>query len=127
MNFILMLHSLLRWVIVLVGLFAVLRFLSGWLRKSDFTSMDRGLSAGFSGLMDLQVTLGFIFFFWSGLSGSGFPRFRIEHMTIMLIAAILAHLPTFMKKAANRFAVGLAAVAGALILVYFGVSRVSGW
>jgi hypothetical protein len=126
MGFVLMLHSILRWGIVLVGLFALVKFLIGWSRKSEFTKMDRGLSAGFSGLMDLQVTLGFILFFWGGLTGSGFPMFRIEHMTIMLVAAILGHLPTFMKKSENKFAIGLYGVIGALLLVFVGVARLPG-
>ncbi|MEP0807024.1 MAG: hypothetical protein HRF47_16205 [Chloroflexota bacterium] len=126
MDFLLTLHSIIRWAIVLVGLAALVKFLIGWLRRSEFTKMDRGLSAGFSGLMDLQVTLGFILFFWSGLSGAGFPLYRIEHMTVMLVAAILGHLPAFMKKSPNRFAVALTAVVGALVLVYLGVARLPG-
>ena len=126
MGFVLMLHSIVRWLIVIMGIFALGKFLVGWVRKSEFTKMDRGLSAGFSGLMDLQVTLGFIFFFWNGLTGVGFPMFRIEHMTIMLVAAILGHLPTFMKKVENKFAVGLYAVIGALLLVVVGVARLPG-
>ena len=126
MGFLLMLHSILRWGIVLVGLLALVKFLVGWARKTEFAKMDRGLSAGFSGLMDLQVTLGFILFFWSGLTGGGFPMFRIEHMTVMLVAAILGHLPTFMKKSQNKFAVALTAVVGALLLVFVGVARLPG-
>ena len=126
MGFVLMFHSIVRWLIVIVGVFALGKFLAGWVRKSEFTKMDRGLSAGFSGLMDLQVTLGFVFFFWSGLAGGGFPMYRIEHMTIMLVAAVLGHLPTFMKKAENKFAIGLYAVIGALLLVVVGVARLPG-
>jgi hypothetical protein len=126
MGFVLMFHSIVRWLIVVVGVFALGKFLVGWARKSEFTKMDRGLSAGFSGLMDLQVTLGFILFFWSGLAGGGFPMFRIEHMTIMLVAAVLGHLPTFMKKSQNRFAIALTAVVGALLLVFVGVARLPG-
>ena len=99
-----MLHSLVRWAIVFVGLFALAKFLVGWARKSEFTKNDRRLSAGFSGLMDLQVTLGLIFFIWNGMA-VGFPMFRIEHMVIMLLAAVTAHLPSFMKKAENKYAV----------------------
>jgi hypothetical protein len=126
MGFVLMFHSIVRWLIVVVGVFALGKFLAGWARKSEFTKMDRGLSAGFSGLMDLQVTLGFIFFFWSGLAGGGFSMDRIEHMTIMLVAAVLGHLPTFMKKSQNRFAIALTAVVGALLLVFVGVARLPG-
>lgn len=122
-----MLHSILRWVIVVVGLFALIKFLVGWARESDFSKMDRGLQAGFSGLVDLQVTIGFIYFFWNGLAGGvGFPMFRIEHMVTMLIAAVLGHLPSFMKKAENKFAVGFYAVIGALIVIVLGVYRLPG-
>jgi len=129
MAFILMLHSILRWVIVVVGLFALIKFLVGWVRKSDFAKMDRGLQAGFSGLIDLQVTLGFIVFFWNGLvDGAGFPMVRIEHMVTMLLAAVAAHFPSFKKNAENKFAVAFLAVVGALILIYVGVSRLpNGW
>lgn len=125
MGFVLMLHSIVRWVIVFVGLFALVKFLIGWLRKSEFTKKDRRLSAGFGGLMDLQVTLGLIFFFWSGMS-VGFPMFRIEHMVIMLLAAVSAHLPSFMKKVENKYAVAFFAVLGALVLVAIGVARLPG-
>jgi len=121
-----MFHSIIRWLIVLLGAFAMGKFLMGWLRKSEFTKMDRGLSAGFSGLMDLQVLLGFIFFFWSGFTGASFPMYRIEHMTIMLIAAVVAHLPSFMKKSENQFAIRLFAILGALALVFIGVARLPG-
>jgi len=122
MGFILMLHSIIRWVIVFVGLLALVKFLVGWARKSEFSKMDRGLSAGFSGLMDLQVTLGFVYFFWNGLATEvGFPMFRIEHMITMLIAAVIGHAPSFMKKAENKFAVGFFAIIGAMILVVIGV------
>ncbi len=126
MGFLLTLHSIVRWAIVIAGVVAFFKFLTGWIRKSEFTKMDRGLSAGFSGLMDLQVTLGFIIFLWSGLTGGGFPMYRIEHMTVMLVAAVLGHLPSFMKKAGNRYAVALTAVVGALVLVFVGVARLPG-
>jgi len=127
MGFVLMFHSILRWIIVVMGLFALVKFLVGWMRKAEFGKMDRGLSAGFSGLIDLQVTLGFIFFFWNGLAGDvGFPFFRIEHMITMLVAAVLGHLPSFMKKAENKFAIGFYAIIGALIIIVLGVYRLPG-
>ena len=126
MGFVLMFHSIVRWLIVILGAFVLGKFIVGWLGKSKFTKMDKGLSSGFSGLMDLQVLLGFIYFFWNGLTGAGFPMFRIEHMVTMLVAAVVAHLPSFMKKAENKFAIGLYAVVGALVLVFIGVARLPG-
>jgi hypothetical protein len=126
MGYVLMFHSIVRWLIVILGVFILGKFPFGWLGKSEFTKMDRGLSAGFSGLMDLQVLLGFIFFFWSGLAGAGFATYRIEHMVTMLAAAVVAHLPSFMKKAENKFAIGLYAVVGAFVLVFIGVALLPG-
>lgn len=127
MNFLLELHSILRWVIVVIGILAILKFTYGLLRKSKFSKMDRSLSAGFSGLMDLQVTLGFIYFFITGLGGAGWPMFRIEHLTIMLLAAVAGHAPAIFKKRGwNPYALGLGAIVVAMLLVYVGVMRLPG-
>jgi multisubunit Na+/H+ antiporter MnhB subunit len=78
--------------------------------------------------MDLQVTLGIILLVWSGLAGAGFPMFRIEHATTMIIAAVLGHLPARWKTAADsvRFRNTLFCILGALLLVYVGVMRLPG-
>ena len=119
-------HSILRWIIVIVGFIAIAKFLIGWARKSAFGKMDRGLSSGFSGLMDLQVTLGLLYFFITGFAGMGFPMFRIEHMVTMLLAAAAGHAPSFFKKVGNKFVVALGAIVVALLLVYVGVMRLPG-
>ena len=126
MNILLDIHSVLRWIIVVVGLAALVNFLVGWARKSAFSGVDRGLSSGFSGLMDLQVTLGLLYFFVTGASGAGYPLYRIEHLVTMLLAALAAHTPAMFKKAANRHAVGFLAVLCAMILVVIGVARLPG-
>jgi hypothetical protein len=120
-------HSIIRWLIVIVGIIAIVKFTIGLARKSAFDKMDRGLSAGFSGLMDLQVTLGLLYFFITGFGGVGFPMFRIEHLTTMLLAAVAGHAPAmFKKKAWNKHAVALGAIIVSLLLVYVGVMRLPG-
>jgi hypothetical protein len=126
MSILIGIHSILRWIIVVAGAAAIVNFLVGWARKSSFSQMDRGLASGFSGLMDLQVTLGLLYFLITGFGGAGFPMFRIEHLTTMLIAALAAHSPAFFKKAANQYAVGFYAVLGAMLLVVIGVARLPG-
>lgn len=127
MSFILTLHSILRWAIVVVGLLAMVKFLFGWAGKSEYGRIDRGLSAGFSGLMDTQVLLGFIYLFVTGLGGAGFPMYRIEHTTTMLVAAVVAHAPGILKKRAdNKFALAFWGITGALILVVIGIYRLPG-
>jgi hypothetical protein len=126
MDILLSIHSIVRWLIVIVGVIALVKFVIGLAQKSAFGKMDRGLSSGFSGLMDLQVTLGLLYFLITGFGGVGFPPYRIEHGVTMLIAAGVAHVPSMFKKAANKYAVALGAVVGALVLIYIGVSLLPG-
>ena len=129
MSILLMLHSIVRWVIVLVAVVAIVKLALGWLQGGAFKGMDRGLVAGFSGLMDLQATLGIVFLLWNGLATEiGFPRHRIEHAFVMIIAAVVAHLPARWKNAADatRFRNSLLAIVVSLVLVYIGVATLPG-
>ncbi len=128
MNILLMAHSWLRWLILLIALVAIVKFLTGWLRASTYQGMDRGLMSGFSGLMDLQATLGIIFLLWSGLTGTGFPLYRIAHGLIMITAAAVAHMSARWKDAdsATRFRNNLFLIVGALILVLIGIAILPG-
>ena len=125
MNIILMAHSGVRWLILLVAVIAVVKFAIGWRRGGEFTKVDSGLSAGFSGLMDLQALLGLIVLF--GLGG-GFPAYRLEHAVTMILAVIVGHLPARWKKAAPalRFRNSLLCIVGALLLVLAGIARLPG-
>lgn len=128
MTILLMAHSWLRWLILLVAIVAVIKFLIGWLRAGAYQGMDQGLMSGFSGLMDLQATLGIILLLWSGFSGVGFPLYRIAHGLIMIFAAVLAHISARWKNAdsATRFRNNLFLMAGSLILVLIGIAILPG-
>lgn len=128
MNVLLDIHSIVRWFIVVVGLIALVKFAIGWLRNGRFADMDRGLTSGFSGLIDLQTTLGIIFLLWSGLAGAGFPMHRIEHATTMIIAAVVAHLPARWKNAPDkvRFRNSFVVVLLTAVLIFAGVAVLPG-
>lgn len=131
MNILFMAHSGLRWLILLVAVVAIVKFTLGWLKGGAFKGMDRGLAAGFSGLMDLQATLGIVFLIWNGLAaGIGFPRHRIEHGLVMILAAIVGHLASRWKNAddTTRFRNSLFVIIASLILVLIGISILpNGW
>ncbi len=128
MDILLSIHSFLRWVVIAVAALAILKFAVGWLMNSPFKGMDRGLASGFSGLMDLQVLLGLIYFLWNGFAAAGFPGYRWLHMAIMLLAAALGHVPARLKMLGDkqRFFYSLVAILAALALVFIGVRVVQG-
>jgi len=128
MDILLVIHSHTRWLILLVALVAIVKFAIGWLRGGTFKGIDRGLAAGFSGLMDLQATIGLIYLIWTSVVGVPFTPNRIEHLTTMIIAAVLGHLPMRWKNAPDniRFRNTLFCIVGALLLVFLGVVRLRG-
>lgn len=128
MQILLMIHSIVRWLIVIVAVVAIIKFALGWLRGGAFQSQDRGLASGFSGLMDLQVTLGLILLIWNGVTGTGFPMFRIEHAVTMTIAAVVAHLHVIWKDSEDklRFRNSLFIVIDVLIIIFISVARLPG-
>ena len=125
MSTLLTIHSYVRWLIVIVAVIAAVKFAIGWLRGGAFQGMDRGLTSGFSGLIDLQVTLGLVYLIWNGLAVEGFPAFRIEHAVTMIIAAVVAHLPVRWKNADDktRFRNSLFIILDVLIIIFIGVVR----
>ena len=124
MGFLLMFHSIVRLIILLVAVIAIVKFALGWLRGMEFKGMDRGLMSGFTGLMDLQVTLGIILLIWSGLAGVGFPAYRIEHGITMIVATAVAHLSARWKNAdaQTRFRNNLFTLLASIVLVMIGIS-----
>lgn len=128
MNILLMAHSGLRWLVLLVAVLAIIKYLIGWLQRGQYKGMDRGLMAAFSGLLDLQSLLGVILLVWSGLAGVGFPFFRIAHGLIMVAAAVVAHMSRRWKNAddATRFRNHLFLIVGSLVLVLIGISILPG-
>jgi hypothetical protein len=128
MSILLVAHSWLRWLILLIAILAIVKFLAGWLRASTYQGMDRGLMSAFSGLMDLQATMGIILLLWNGFAGTGFPLYRIAHGLIMIFAAVLAHMSGRWKNAdsATRFRNNLFLIAGSLILVLIGIAILPG-
>lgn len=131
MDILLGLHSLVRWVIVIVAVVAVVRFALVWREKATTNArMDRGLMSGFTGLMDTQALLGIVFLFWSGFGGQGFPQFRIEHAVTMILAVAVGHLSMRWRNAEDKIRArnNLLVILGALVLVFIGVSRLpQGW
>ncbi|MCS6994834.1 MAG: hypothetical protein N2117_05980 [Anaerolineales bacterium] len=130
MTFLLTLHSILRWLVVFVALALLIRFGLGLIQKHAYDRSARGLASAFAGLMDLQLLIGTVFFVWSGfaIQGGFALRHRWEHLFVMLLAVLAAHLPAAWKKKDDqtRYRNGLSAVLVSLLLVVIGVFALPG-
>lgn len=130
MTLLLTLHSILRWGIVLVALALIIKFALGLIQKQPYDKTARGLVSAFGGLMDTQLLLGTAFFVWSGLAiQGGFAlRHRWEHLAVMLVAVIVAHLPAMWKQRDDqtRYRNGLVAILVSILLVVAGIFALPG-
>ena len=62
--FILTLHSLVRWIIVIAALAAVIRGLSGLSGRQAWSALDQRLGVIFTSAMDTQLLLGLLLYFF---------------------------------------------------------------
>lgn len=112
--FVLFLHSVVRWLVVVLALAAVGLALYGWLGKKPWTIRDDRLGLFYTVVLDLQLTLGVLLYvFLSPITQAAFQDFgaamktqvlrywAIEHIVIMIVAVALAHVGRVLSKKAN--------------------------
>lgn len=128
MGIVLMIHSLWRWVVVVVALVALVKFALGWLQKKNPDALDRRLLMAFTTVIDIQVLLGIILVVLQAMNGI-LGMSSIEHAVTMIVAAVVAHLSAIWRKREdntmlrNSFLIVLATLA----IIIVGVSTVNGW
>ena len=126
MEFVLTLHSIVRWLVVLVAVIAVVRYALVMAGKAQSSGMDRGLMAGYTGLLDLNVLLGLIL-----IIGLGFTPQRIEHAVTNIIAVVVAHfLAQRAKKiedAKLKARASLLGVVISILIIVVSVALIGGW
>lgn len=110
------LHNLLRWVVLILGVITVLSAYWGWFGKRSWSERDRKFGVFFTAGIDTQLLLGAILYFvlspWGmkAILNQGFSTvmqqdtyrfFAIEHGALMLLAVIFAHLGSALSKKAS--------------------------
>src|SRR5690242_4584020 len=96
---VLLLHSWLRWIVVVLGIYATVSALRARASKREYTRADNRLGLFFVAVLDLQVALGLtLYFFSSPITRLGFQDpgaamrssvlrfFLIEHVLSMTLA-----------------------------------------
>ena len=122
-------HSIIRWVVVVVAAAAALKFVLGWTQRTPWQAADRGLMSAFTGLIDLNVTLGIVMFIIFGVQSGEWPMYRIEHAGTMLLVAVVAHATARWRKKgddAAQFRNSLIVVLVVMLLIVGGVASLPG-
>lgn len=109
----LIVHNLLRWVVLLAGLYAITKSVLGMLHKREFTTTQNRAHAIFVGSCHAQLLIGLILYFISpvvnaalaGGMGSAMKdpvsRFvAVEHIATMIIAIVLIQVGRSVSKKA---------------------------
>lgn len=112
-QFILYTHSWLRWILLLIGLIAVVRFIYAWNREKPYTRQDDLLSISLLSVFHLQLLLGLLLYFvLSPLTEAAFsnmsetmknPTLRywaVEHIFVMIFAVAVAQIGRIRSKKA---------------------------
>ncbi len=87
------LHNLVRWVVVILAVYALARAYSGWLGKRPWGPADRQAGMFFTVGLDIQVLLGVILLVFDWFTtGSPGLFFLLWHIPLMIIGAALAHM-----------------------------------
>jgi hypothetical protein len=103
MQIVLVLHNLIRWAVLIFGLWTILSALSGVIAKRDYTSSDNRANLLFMISCDLQLVLGLILYFansWfdrlkdlgNNMKDANSRFFTMEHSLMMIIAWLLVHI-----------------------------------
>lgn len=113
-DIVLFLHSWIRWFILILGLVVLFKAYSGWFGNKPYLKGDNGMSAGFMGLLHLNLLLGLIlYFFLSPYVQSAFNDFgvamknsslrywAVEHILVMIIAVVVAQVGRIKAKRAT--------------------------
>ena len=98
------LHSWLRWAVLVAALIAVFRAVNGVIGKRPWTPTDDRAGIWFVNLIDLQMLLGLIMYFFlspittaalrdfgAAMQSSGLRFWSVEHVFGMIVAIAIAH------------------------------------
>lgn len=128
MSMLFRIHSDLRWIIVLLAIAAIVRLAVGLFGRQKYDRSSRLLTLLFSISVDIQVLIGLIYFIWQGIEYDLWPRERFEHMAVMIVAAIVAHLPARWRNAPElvRYRNDLLVVLATIVIIFVGVVLLPG-
>jgi hypothetical protein len=102
-NIFLYLHSWIRWIILILGIIAIIKAYTGWLGNKPYTKGDNAISGAFMGTLHLNLLIGLVLYvflspivqtafqdFGAAMGNSEVRFWAVEHILINVIAVIVA-------------------------------------
>ena len=99
------LHNIMRWVVVLAAVAAIVMAWAGVFNRSAWTKPNANVGRLFSISFDVQVLIGILLYAWlSPITTTAFSNmgavmsnsvqrfFVVEHLLLMVVAAVLVHI-----------------------------------
>ncbi len=113
--FILAVHNILRWIVLILLVVALVRAFWGWFGKVEWTPMDRKVGMFYSVSLDIQLLLGLVLYFvlspitklalgdfGAALASTDLRFFAFDHSLMMVLAVIFAHVGVAAAKRADE-------------------------
>ncbi len=110
-GFFLSLHNIMRWVVVILAIVAAVTAFIGWFGNRPYTDRDNRIGLVYTIAMDIQLLIGFLLYFvlspftkvafsdfGAAMANADLRYFAVEHIFIMVIAVVLAHLGRVLSK-----------------------------
>ena len=108
------LHSTFRWLLLLSLIFAIVKYIAGWLGNQPWKKSDNLLGISTLWLIDLQLVTGLtLYFFLSPITQIALTNFgaamkdaslrfySVEHLSVMVLTVILVHIGRAKSKRAK--------------------------
>jgi hypothetical protein len=106
MQIVAQIHSILRWLVLIVAIYAIVKSLIGMMNKSSFTESDNKAGLFLTIVCDMQLLIGLVLYFvgekgFKLIQANGMAEtmknsymrfFAVEHISMMLLAIILIHI-----------------------------------
>ena len=107
-------HNVMRWVVVVLAIYALVRIYMGMFGKKEWSDSDRKALSFYSIGLDIQLLLGLLLYFVvspfmagiranfaAAMSDSNLRFFAVEHVSVMILAVVLGHVAVIMARRAD--------------------------
>ncbi len=106
-------HSWLRWIVLILGIYVIIKSFMGWKGNKVYEKTDNALSGAFMGTLHLQLLIGLALYavyspivqgafndFGAAMKDSAIRYWAVEHILIMVIAIVIAQIGRIKSKKA---------------------------